>query len=102
MYWLANVSDTWTGPISTAIFVPDVEYGVAKAAIKFLRRCSTAIRERVTFHFVSDVAHPPEEIPSVDGVESFMSCEKMHESIKTLVNVSRYGAIMKHQPSSEI
>ena len=40
----------WAGPISLTLFVPDVEFAVARVFIQFLRKCYPAVRERVGAH----------------------------------------------------
>jgi hypothetical protein len=41
------MSNRWLGPISLTLFVPDVEYAIARTFIHFIRRCYPAVRERV-------------------------------------------------------
>lgn len=42
----------WSGPISTSVFVPEVEMDAARIYIAYLRKCDKKLREQVTFHFM--------------------------------------------------
>ena len=42
----------WTGPISVALFVPDVEFTIALVFIEYLRNCFPNVRNRVSFHMI--------------------------------------------------
>ena len=42
----------WTGPISVALFVPDVEFTIALVFIEYLRNCFPNVRDRVSFHMI--------------------------------------------------
>ena len=42
----------WTGPISTSVFVPEIEMEAAELYIAYLRKCDKKLREQVTFHFM--------------------------------------------------
>ncbi|CAG0920323.1 unnamed protein product, partial [Notodromas monacha] len=98
MYWVANVSESWHGPLSVSIFVPDVELHLAKTVIKFLRRCSPAVADRVSFHFVSDVAHPPVDF-SAEADDVDLDCNSVHESITKFVDAGRSEEMMKWRDS---
>ncbi|CAG0924156.1 unnamed protein product, partial [Notodromas monacha] len=98
MYWVANVSESWHGPLSVSIFVPDVELHLAKTVIKFLRRCSPAVADRVSFHFVSDVAHPPVDF-SAEADDVDLDCNSIHESITKFVDAGRSEEMMKWRDS---
>ena len=37
----------WKGPISVALFVPDVEFSIAETFIEYLRNCYPAVKEQV-------------------------------------------------------
>ena len=37
----------WAGPISVALFVPDVEFSIAETFIEYLRNCYPAVRKQV-------------------------------------------------------
>ncbi len=47
MHWLVQVANRWAAPISLTLFVPDVEFAVARLFIEFLRNCYPAVRDRV-------------------------------------------------------
>ena len=48
MHWLVQMANRWAGPISITLFVPDVEFAVARAFIQFLRSCYPAVKDRVS------------------------------------------------------
>jgi hypothetical protein len=48
IFWLLNTTESWSGPISIAIFCPDVEYDVAVTFIAFLTECYPKIRQQVS------------------------------------------------------
>ena len=50
MHWVVQMANRWTGPISMSLFVPDVEFSIAKYFIEHLRNCYSNVRDRVTFH----------------------------------------------------
>ena len=37
LHWLHDTSNTWNGPVSVVVFVPDREFDVAQFYISFLR-----------------------------------------------------------------
>ncbi|XP_037084726.1 uncharacterized protein LOC119105362 [Pollicipes pollicipes] len=55
---LAELAERWTGPISAAVFAPDVEHALVRTYVAYLRRCSAAVRERVTFSLLIPAAWP--------------------------------------------
>ena len=38
----------WSGPMSVAVFVPDVEYGISEVYLEYLRGCYPEIRAQVS------------------------------------------------------
>ena len=59
LHWLAESLKTWEGPVSVAVFVPDIKYEAALLYIAKLRHCMVEIRNQVTFHFIYPVDRPP-------------------------------------------
>ncbi len=62
MHWLVQVANRWAAPISLTLFVPDVEFAVARLFIEFLRNCYPAVRDRVRL------------IHNLDGKNMKVSC----------------------------
>ena len=56
---LDELSRAWTGPISAVVYVPGMEFGLTRQAVEFLRSCRPDLRDRVSFHYVTDGQHPP-------------------------------------------
>jgi hypothetical protein len=48
LYWLLETVKTWSGPISIALFVPDVEFHISKVYINYIRRCFPRVKEQVS------------------------------------------------------
>ena len=44
---LIEIVSRWSGPISLALFVPDVEYGIAEIYLEHLRKCYPEIKAQV-------------------------------------------------------
>ena len=56
-YWLTSTVESWSGPISIAIFTPDIEYDISLHYINYLRACYPKIEQQVSFHFVYPLNH---------------------------------------------
>jgi hypothetical protein len=55
MHWLVQVANRWAAPISLTLFVPDVEFAVARLFIEFLRNCYPAVRDRVSLILIHNL-----------------------------------------------
>jgi hypothetical protein len=55
MHWLVQVANRWAAPISLTLFVPDVEFAVARLFIEFLRNCYPAVRDRVSLTLIHNL-----------------------------------------------
>ncbi|GBO04498.1 Beta-1,4-glucuronyltransferase 1 [Araneus ventricosus] len=76
LHMLFELADIWRAPMSIAVFVPGVDFYIAKVYIAYLRLCSQVIRTNATFHFLyhrdmaptdsylSDHAHDHQAVPS--------------------------------------
>jgi len=58
LYHLVDILKGWSGPLSLALFVPDIELAIAKRYISYLTKCFTNIDQQVSFHVVVPVDHP--------------------------------------------
>jgi len=58
LYWLVELVNQWTGPVSIALFTPDVELGIGLRYIEFLSQCFPGIRDRVSFHMTAPLYKP--------------------------------------------
>jgi len=58
LYSLTETLEQWSGPVSIALFTPDIEYHVANIYIEYLKKCFPAVRNQVSFHYTYPVAHP--------------------------------------------
>ena len=55
LYELVELVKNWSGPMSIAVFVPDIELGVGLRYIQYLRSCNLAIERQVSFHLIYPV-----------------------------------------------
>ncbi|CAG0890946.1 unnamed protein product [Darwinula stevensoni] len=88
LYQLVDVSRVWKGPISTAVFTPDVEADVGRRIVEMLRRCVPEIRRQVSFHFVTDLEHPPKLLPEEGDSEVKYDeylCSNLEPEIESLL-----------------
>jgi N-acetyllactosaminide beta-1,3-N-acetylglucosaminyltransferase len=90
LYWLTKTIEVWSGPISIALFAPDIEYFYSATFINhYLYRCHPKVQDRVAFHITYNVEHPPIVIPDqvkadhIVGLVRNYSCSSDPE---TLVN----------------
>lgn len=86
LHWLLEVSESWKAPISVSVFVPGIDYYIAKVYIAYLRLCSPVIRTNATFHFVYHRDMAPQE--SISYPKHYVpSCTR---SAETLPLIMRY------------
>lgn len=85
---LFEMGDTWRAPMSIAVFVPGLDFYIAKVYIAYLRLCSQVIRTNATFHFLyhRDMA-PPEAYGSehAHDHQALPSCSRSHEALPLLM-----------------
>ena len=92
LFWLVEQSNTWDGPISVSVFVPDVDYTIAVLMIKYMRTCFPKIREQVTFHMVFPNVMPP-RFAETDILE--FDCSR-HENVNDeIVELIRTDELIK-------
>lgn len=81
---LVELSSTWSGPMSIAVFAPAQELPLAQRYLDYLRRCYRSISKQVAFHLVYPVDHPPQ--PSSDDlVGQSMDCSSPHSVLEALL-----------------
>ena len=97
LYWLLTTLQSWSGPISVAIFTPDVEYDISVRYIHYLQRCFPKVRQQVSFHFVQPLAHPMKESKKLSALLSGteVSCE---EDPKEFLNLLLSFKVKYYQP----
>ena len=66
LHWLPKIVETWRGPVSVAVFVPDIEFEAALLYIAKLRNCVIEVQHQVTFHFLFPVDKAP--VPWVEAI----------------------------------
>ena len=87
MHWLVQMANRWTGPISVALFVPDVEFSIAKYFIEHLRSCYSNVRDRVTFHMIYPEQFPPRELDQLAHILESVPCEAPHVVMGNILTV---------------
>lgn len=78
VHWLLTTVESWSGPISVAVFTPDLEYDISVRYISYLRTCFPKVMRQVSFHFVYPVAHPMRESEELSALLSghAVTCEQ--------------------------
>ncbi|XP_068085926.1 beta-1,4-glucuronyltransferase 1-like [Anabrus simplex] len=79
LHWLVNITNSWDGPVSAAIFTPDVEFQFTKTYVHYLRTCFPAVLKQVSFHFVYPVKRPPRLSPADDANRTIVNCAKQYK-----------------------
>ena len=85
LYWLYTLVNHWDGPISIAVFVPDIEYSIAKSLLSFFTRCFPAIAERISFSFIYPEEYPPMVNLNLDDVIKDVPCFQYKDAVELLV-----------------
>ena len=84
LHWLVESSNTWQGPMSVVVFVPDKEFDVAQLYISYLRSCFTNIRDKVAWSLVHPVTRPP-RASNIKMKADWLSCSDPGTSLARLV-----------------
>ena len=74
----------WDGPVSVALFAPDVEHPLAAAFVSYLRRCDDAVRRRVTFSLLAPVNRPARPLAG-SGQLASAACGATREVLSSLL-----------------
>jgi len=84
LHQLVELTSTWTGPLSLAVFAPSQEFGIFTRYLSYLKRCHPAISNQVSFHLVYPVEHPP--APStLDLAGQSMDCSSPESVLSSLL-----------------
>lgn len=95
LFWIGKQAETWTGPMSVAVFAPGEDYTIASAMITVLRGCFPGVRQRVTFHLTYPTVLPPQGM-EIKGQAGKYSCTDDLEAInKDLVSKFRSESLIK-------
>jgi len=91
LYELEELVKNWSGPMSIAVFVPDIELAVGLRYIQYLRSCNHAIERQVSFHLIYPVEHQGTtdhpDLQGLDEVVGNMDCKQPKQVLKYLLNV---------------
>ncbi|KAF0308964.1 Beta-1,4-glucuronyltransferase 1 [Amphibalanus amphitrite] len=81
---LPELVSHWDGPVSVALFTPDVEHPLAAAFVAYLRRCHAVIRQRVTFSLLVPVNRPPRPLGG-SGQFASSPCGATRETLSSVL-----------------
>lgn len=84
---LGEVATMWQGPVSVAVFTPDLEFPLVVRYIDFLLRCFPAVRDNASFHFIYPISRPPMVSTNLDIDLVNLTCEEPIESLQRLVRL---------------
>ncbi|KAF2359253.1 Nucleotide-diphospho-sugar transferase [Trinorchestia longiramus] len=84
LFWLAQVARHWVGPISIAVFTPDLEYGIAKTYFQFLASCFPYVGDKITVHFAYPKEKPPLHL-HIDTSDILKMCDQPVTVLKKLL-----------------
>lgn len=84
---LMEVADSWKAPMSVAVFVPGIDFHIAKVYIAYLRLCSQVIRTNATFHFLyhRDMSPDTSSFGSLREQQVLPSCFRKNEALPLLL-----------------
>jgi len=87
MHWIVQMANRWNGPISVALFVPDVEFSIAETFIEYLRNCYPAVKRQVAFHLIYPDQFPPRRLHHLARLLDSIPCESPHVVIGNLLTL---------------
>lgn len=87
LHLLMEVADAWNAPMSVAVFVPGIDFYIAKVYIAYLRLCSQVIRTNATFHFLyhRDMSPDASSFGTVREQQVLPSCGRKYEALPLLL-----------------
>ena len=67
LHWLSQVGKTWSGPISLALFVPDIEFDFAAKFLHHLINCDDTLRSKLAVHLIYPIGDMQLFLARLDG-----------------------------------
>ena len=92
LHWVVEQTKTWSGPMSVAVFAPDVDYTIASVMIQYMTVCFPRIKEQVSFHIIYPGAMPSKLMHT--EVLDF-DCERPEEVNNELIRMIRTKELKK-------
>ena len=62
LHWLSQLGKTWSGPISLALFVPDIEFDFAAKFLHHLINCDENLWSKLAVHLIYPADKPPKHV----------------------------------------
>jgi len=86
LYELTELITNWSGPMSIAVFGPDLELGIAVKYIQYLRSCHPAIQQQVSFHLIYPDQHPGKLELEFDELVGNLDCKQPKHVLQFMLN----------------
>ena len=87
-YWLLEMVKTWSGPISIAIFTPDIEFHITWIYLQYLRRCFPKVRKQISFHISFPYKHTIQKSDELNNIIiENLSCYESKDVLDRLLKV---------------
>lgn len=80
LHHVVKLWERWSGPISVAVFAPNLEASFATDAILSMQKCWPDMKKRVTFHLVYPTQHKA-DVSESSGTLNYNSCEELRQII---------------------
>lgn len=80
LHHVVMLAERWSGPISVAVFGPNLDASFATDAILSMQACWPDIRKRVTFHLIYPAEHPADLAKSTGSIV-YSDCEELRKII---------------------
>jgi len=85
LYHLVELIEGWSGPLSLAVFVPDLELAIANQYIQLLVKCFPQIQKQVSFHYGEPLDHPGQLADIFEEVPTEVQCKDHKLYLKRLL-----------------
>lgn len=85
LHWLYTLGNHWDGPISVAVFVPDIEFAIARSLLRYFSVCFPGISDRINFNFIYPAEHPPLQGVHFDDLIKDVPCSDYKDAVELLI-----------------
>lgn len=84
LFWLPWLLESWSGPVSVAVYSPGRDYAALTLVLKFLRMCFPDVEKRVSFHLLYPVKVKPSFAQEQIDI-STLDCNDPESSIENII-----------------